>query len=81
MKLKRKLLTDHVLKQVKNGLAGDWSRTLDPKSRLCDRRGREADTLLGDILNLDGVGVAIEPEDLIVRRHCGRFTSHCDGID
>jgi hypothetical protein len=29
MKLKRQILTDHVLKQVKNGLASRWGRVLD----------------------------------------------------
>ena len=45
------------------------------KGTLCDRR-RVTGTLFGDVLDFDGVGIAIEPEDGIVRRHCGRFTIH-----
>lgn len=33
-------------------------------------------TWFGDVLDFDGVGVAIEPEDCIVLRHCGGFTIH-----
>lgn len=38
-------------------------------------------TLFSDVLDFDGVGFAIEPEDW---RHCGGFTNHRekkDGID
>ena len=44
----------------------------------------ETDTLFGNILDLDGVGFAIEPEDWVAWRHCGGFTGHReerDGID
>lgn len=33
-------------------------------------------TWFGDVLDFDGVGIAIEPEDCIVLRHCGGFTIH-----
>jgi hypothetical protein len=41
----------------------------------CDKRGWTG-TLFRDVLDFDGVGFAIEPEDLIVWGHCGRFTIH-----
>jgi hypothetical protein len=38
-------------------------------------------TFLSDVLDFDGVGFAIEPEDWIVWRHCGGFTSHREGME
>ena len=46
---------------------------------LCDRRGGGTGTFLSEILDFDGVGFAVEPEDRVDGRHCEGFAIHREG--